>query len=127
MNKHALLSSTFFAASLIFGNSAFAIGAVAVDVSVQTTEPAYGYSIGYNTQAEAERAALGYCRENANNCKVIFWFRTCGAYATSKKFYGYGYGDTKAEATANALKMCARNSCEVVVAKCESNRGGNNR
>jgi Domain of unknown function (DUF4189) len=115
MKKHALL----FVASFIVPVSAFAIGAVAVDTSVQTTEPAYGYSIGHRTQAAAEQAALEYCQEHADNCKVIFWFKTCGAYATSKKYYGYGYGNTKAEATANALKMCARNSCEVVVAKCE--------
>lgn len=120
MNKHALL----FAAGLLFSSQAFAFGAIAVDTSIQTKEPAYGYSIGEATREAAERSAYNYCSQHSSKCKVIIWFKTCGAYATSRKVYGYGYGDTKAQATYDALKMCGNDHCEVRVAKCENNRGG---
>jgi hypothetical protein len=52
-------------------------------------------------------------------CKVVAWFKTCGAYASSEKHYGYGWGDTKAIATKKALEMCSQNSCQVITAECE--------
>ncbi len=103
----------------LFQGSAFAIGAIAVDDSVGETDPAYGFSTGYDTEAEAKKAAMKFCNENGDNCKVVGWFKTCGAYASSKKYYGYGYGSTKSKATAAALDMCGQKSCNVVVAECE--------
>ena len=116
MKKFATLILTL---GFLFQGSAFAIGAIAVDDSVGETDPAYGFSTGYDTEAEAKRAAMKFCKENGDNCKVVVWFKTCGAYASSKKYYGYGYGATKGKATAAALDMCGQKSCKVVVAECE--------
>ena len=116
MKKFAAL---MFSLSLLAPGSVFAYGAIAVDDSVGETDPAYGFATGEDTKEAAQRKAMKYCKENGENCKVVVWFETCGAYATSKKYYGYGYGSTKAKATADALKMCGRNNCQIVVAECE--------
>lgn len=99
--------------------SAFAVGAIAVDDQMGDRDPAYGLSIGEDTKDDAKKQALKFCRENGENCKVVVWFETCGAYASSSKYYGYGYGKTKAIATSKALEMCGKKSCELVVADCE--------
>jgi hypothetical protein len=116
MKKFAAM---FFALSLMGPGSAFAFGAIAVDDAVGETEPAYGFATGEDTKEAAQKMALKYCKEHGDNCKVVGWFATCGAYASSKKYYGYGYGATKAKATADALKMCGNNKCEIVVSECE--------
>jgi len=105
--------------SFFFQSSAFAYGAIAVDDSMGEIDPAYGFATGEDTKEKAQRQAMKYCKEHGDRCKVAVWFETCGAYASSKKYYGYGYGSTKAKATADALKMCGRNSCQVIVAECE--------
>lgn len=81
MKKFATL---FLSLGFMFQCSAFAIGAIAVDDSVGETDPAYGFSTVYDTEAEAKRAAMKFCKENGDNCKVVGWFKTCGAYASSK-------------------------------------------
>ncbi len=105
--------------NLIVPASAFAIGAIAVDDQMGDKDPAYDISTGEESEAAAKKAALKFCKEYGDNCKVVAWFKTCGAYASSAKYYGYGWGDTKAIATKKALEMCGRNSCQVVVAECE--------
>lgn len=116
MKKFAVL---FLSLSFLFYSSAFAYGAIAVDDSVGETDPAYGFATGKDTKEKAQRQAMKYCKEHGDSCKVVVWFETCGAYASSKKYYGYGYGSTKAKATADALKMCGIKSCQVIVAECE--------
>ena len=110
----ALFCVAFFAHT-----NAFAFGAIAVDDSVGEKDPAYGISVGEDSEAAAKKAALKFCKENGEDCKVVGWFKTCGAYASSKKYYGYGFGATKAAATTKALEMCGQNSCKVVTAECE--------
>lgn len=105
-------------AFLVVPMQAFAFGAIAVDDRVGI-EPAYGFSTGEPSRQAAERKALQYCKPYGSNCRVVVWFETCGAYAASKKVYGYGYGATKTKATAQALEMCGSNQCEVIVAKCQ--------
>lgn len=116
MKKFATL---ILSLGFLFQGSAFAVGAIAVDDSAGETDPAYGFATGYDSEGEAKKAAMKFCKENGENCKVVVWFKTCGAYASSKKFYGYGFGATKAVATGKALEMCGQNSCKVVVAECE--------
>jgi hypothetical protein len=111
----ALLASLAF----VFSNSAFSIGAIAVDDEVGETDPAYGFSVGEETEEAAKKSALKFCREYGKNCKVVGWFKTCGAYASSKKYYGYGFGKTKAIATKAAMDMCGQSSCSIIVAECE--------
>lgn len=109
----------FLIASLVLPVTAYAIGAIAVDDSMGEKDPAWGVSTGEDSEAAAKRSALKLCKENGDNCKVVAWFKTCGSYASSAKYYGYGWGDTKAIATRKALEMCGQNSCQVVVAECE--------
>ncbi len=100
--------------------SAFAIGAIAIDDAVGEEEPGFGYSSGYADQASAERRALQECRKHGNqNCKVMVWYATCGAYAASRKYYGIGWGATRKIAENMALNNCARGSCEIKVSQCE--------
>lgn len=108
-----------FALNLLVPASAFAFGAIAVDDQMGDTDPAYGFATGEDDKASAQKKALKYCKEHGDNCKVVVWFETCGAYASSKKYYGYGFGATKAVATKKALEMCGRNTCQVVVSECE--------
>lgn len=109
---------SLFISTLLLPVLAHAYGAIAVDDRVGM-EPAYGFSTGEPSRQAAEKSALRYCKQYGSNCRVVVWFETCGAYAASKKVYGYGYGATKAKATAQALSMCGNNQCEVVVAKCQ--------
>ena len=104
---------------LLFQGNAFAIGAIAVDDSVGEKDPAWGISTGEDSEAAAKASALKACKENGENCKVVGWFKTCGAYASSAKYFGYGFGATKAIATNKAMEMCAQNSCKLVTAECE--------
>ena len=106
--------------SLLMPHAAFAYGAIAVDDEVGDDEPGYGLVVGEDSQDAAKREALKFCRQNGNkHCKVAVWFKQCGAYASSHKYYGYGYGATKAIAKKKALEMCGRGNCEVKVADCE--------
>lgn len=110
----------FLTLSLIAPLTAFAYGAIAVDDEVGDDEPGYGISVGEDTKEAAQKAAIKYCKEHGNeHCKSVVWFKQCGAYAASKKYYGYGYGPTKAVASQKALEMCAHDSCKVAVADCE--------
>lgn len=117
MKKYAAL--LMITLGLFASGNAFAVGAIAVDDSVGEKDPAWGVSTGEDSEAAAKKAALKLCKENGDNCKVVAWFKTCGAYASSNKFYGYGYGATKKVATTKALEMCGNKNCKVVVAECE--------
>ena len=91
-----------------------------VDAARYVEGKGYGIAVGEDTKEAAQKAAVKYCKEHGNsNCKSVVWFKQCGAYAASKKYYGYGYGATKAIASRKALDMCAHESCKVAVAECE--------
>lgn len=117
MKKFATLIVTL---GLMFQGSAFAIGAIAVDDSVGDTEPGYGFVTGEDSEAAAKAGAMKQCKSTGNdNCKVVVWFKTCGAYASSKKTYGYGFGASKGVAEKAALEMCGQGSCKIIIADCE--------
>lgn len=118
--KRAVAAVAALLTSLAISSPAFSYGAIAVDDQRGDREPGYGFSVGHHSEDGARRAALEACRESGNHrCKVAVWFKRCGAYASSSRYYGYGFGDTKTTAVRNALDSCGRKSCEVVVAKCE--------
>jgi ABC-type sugar transport system substrate-binding protein len=107
-------------AGLLLSTQALAIGAIAVDDGGKQMQSGYGYSLGFSTQKAAETAAIAYCQEyGGTNCKAIVWFETCGAYAESSRFYGYGYGNDRNTAKSQALAMCSDKSCKILVAVCE--------
>lgn len=99
---------------------AFAVGAIAVDDEEGEDEPGYGIAVGKPSRADAERAALAECRKAGNkNCKVAVWFEGCGAYATSRKYYGVGWGRTIKIAEEKALQACNQRGCEIKLSECD--------
>jgi hypothetical protein len=105
---------------LTLSNSAFAVGAIAVDDEVGETEPGYGYVTGMDSEAEAKKGALKECSGNGNkNCKIAVWFKQCGAYANSRKYSGIGFGASKKIAEAKALDECGNAACKIIVSDCE--------
>ncbi len=96
-----------------------AAGAIAVDDDEGDTEPGYGFATGYDSREEAAAAALKECKKNGNdNCKVVARFDKCGAYAASAKYYGVGWGATKAKAEAMALDKC-EGKCKIKISGCD--------
>ena len=99
--------------------AAFAAGAIAVDDEVGERDPGYGYSINHKSRDAAARDAVRQCRRSGNDsCKVVARFDACGAYASSRKYAGAGWGETKRDAVRMALKKCGHERCKVHVAVC---------
>lgn len=98
---------------------ALAAGAIAVDDEAGDSAGTAGYGVGGgDSDAEANKNALQFCRESGNkNCKVVLTYAKCGAYASSKNEYGTGEGATEAAATKAAMEACGKN-CKLVVADC---------
>ena len=93
-------------------------GAIASDAAAGKTDPDYGIG-GGDTQAEAEKNALKFCREDgAKRCAVRLTYTQCGAYALSETGSGTGVGATKREAERLALSACKGRGCEVLASDC---------
>lgn len=113
-----LLAAAFLAMAVPF--TASAAGAIAVDDEEGETEPGYGFVTGYDSRDEAGRAAMKECRKSGNtNCQVVARFDKCGAYASSKKYAGAGWGSSKKAAEKMALDKCGHQRCQVRVSDCE--------
>lgn len=114
------ITALLFALMLVGPGSAFAFGAIAVDDEVGDAEPGYGIAVGMDSEAAAKKAALANCKSSGNaNCKVAGWFKGCGAYASSKKYSGVGWGKTEAIAKAAALDKCGSGNCKIHVSECD--------
>lgn len=99
---------------------ASAAGAIAVDDQVGDAEPGYGFVTGEEDREAAGKAALKECRKSGNkNCQVVARFDKCGAYASSKKHSGAGWGNTVKAAEKMALEKCGSENCKVHVSDCE--------
>ncbi|CAN5336576.1 hypothetical protein BH11PSE11_BH11PSE11_27720 [soil metagenome] len=117
MKKYALYLSML---SLLIPMKVFAVGAIAVDDAVGDMDAGYGLVTGEDSEGAAKAAAMKECKKAGNdNCRVVVWFKSCGAYAASKKYYGWGYGADKATASDMALDKCGNSSCKIIVAECE--------
>lgn len=114
------LVAVLFALSLLGPSSAFAYGAIAVDDDVGDAAPGYGISAGKDSEASAKKAALAKCKAAGNaNCKIAVWFKGCGAYASSKKYSGAGWGKTEEIAQEKALEKCGSDRCKIQVSECD--------
>lgn len=117
MKKVKLLLASIVMALPAFS---FATGAIAIDEQQGDDEPGYGIAVGKDGKVEAQRAALAECRKAGNkNCKNMVWFEGCGAYASSTRYYGVGYGKSEKAAEKMALDNCGKSSCEVKVSECD--------
>ena len=107
-------------ASLILPLGAFAAGAIAVDDDEGDSEPGYGVIVGAKSRDEAGKQALAECRRQGNTgCRVAVRFDQCGAYASSKKHSGTGFGKSVDVARTAAMNECGTKACKIVVAECE--------
>lgn len=107
------------AAVLAFPAAAFAAGAIAVDDEVGERDPGYGYAINHKSRDSAAREAVRECRRSGNDsCKVVARFDRCGAYASSRKYAGAGWDNTKREAARMAMQKCGHERCKVHLAVC---------
>lgn len=114
------LARLALAACLISPLSVHAFGAIAVDDEQGESEPGYGLVTGYDSRKAAEAAALSECRDAGNtSCKVMLWFKTCGAYAANRTYYGVGFGESLKLAESKAVAECGQGDCRVVVSDCE--------
>jgi hypothetical protein len=101
---------------LAFAGFSFAVGAI----SYSEDEDAYGFITGQPDKTKAFAEAKKLCKEaGGKNCKDLVWFKKCGALATSKEYWGYGYGDAKAEAEKNAKSACKGKDKKIAVSGCE--------
>lgn len=116
------IQSVFLVLTLCFSVGAHAVGAIAVDDEEGDSAKDVGYNVvgGFGSEGEAKAAALKECRASGNkNCKIGVWYTKCGAYASSKKYSGYGTGASKQIASSKALEDCGDSSCKIVIADCE--------
>jgi hypothetical protein len=117
-NLKFLLAAAALACAIPF--QASAAGAIAVDDEVGDKEPGYGFVTGYDNRDAAGKAAMKECRKSGNsNCQVVARFDQCGAYASSKKYSGAGWGKTQKAAEKMALEKCGHERCKVHVSDCE--------
>ena len=92
-------------------------GAIAYSVSTAR----WGAVYNYPTQAKAVNAAVERCR--ADDCQAVVWFRNgCGAFAKGRGAYGWGLGNTRADAEEKALAACRQRGprCVIVSWSCTS-------
>jgi len=96
-------------------------GVFAAEVNV--ADKAAVKKVAYDPAAEAgmqpgKSAASNSC--SGIDCVTLQSTNSCGAYVSSRTRHGYGFGQSKAEATSKAREMCGPgNNCQVVVAACE--------
>jgi hypothetical protein len=84
---------------------------------------AWGYSYDYDSQAQAEHAAMQNCAKNGDDCEVMVWYqRECGAVASAAGDAAYwGVGDGTGDAGAKALASCKKDggkNCKIEVEEC---------
>ncbi|MCM2472090.1 DUF4189 domain-containing protein [Rhizobium sp. CG5] len=113
----AVLTST-----LLPGNaSAEGFGALAYSPATGST----GWSHSHDTRRIAERKALNACSQYADDCRVAIWFQNaCGALAAGPNGWGSGWGDDRARAEYEAMKVCSRNTrgCRTIRWQCSDAR-----
>jgi hypothetical protein len=115
------LAILLFAAPLV-SLPARATGAIAVDADGGATaeDVGYGFAVNQPDRHRAERDAVRRCESATGNaCHPVVWFETCGAYASSRRHHGIGFGDSKHVAIHAALENCDDDHCRIVVAACE--------
>lgn len=94
------------------GGNADNYGALAYNES----DGSYGYAYDYDTQGEANKAALSEC---GKGCKVVIKLKNeCGAIAQSDSHYGWSNGANRKEAERGAVQQCGGKGCKVVAWTC---------
>lgn len=91
-------------------------------IAYSAKDGAFGYSDGWDSQAQAEKTAVKFCSQNGKGCESMVWFQnSCGAVAADGSTAAWGQDDSEARAKQKALSACAKaggKKCEVVVSHC---------
>ncbi|WP_158815647.1 DUF4189 domain-containing protein [Methylocapsa sp. S129] len=96
----------------------YAWGAISVDASASTTEPAYGVG-GADTEAEAVETAQKFCvKAGGKGCKSMVTYQQCGAFASNGHDAGWGKSPTKKGAEDGAMSACQKGDCKIVISDC---------
>ncbi len=120
--------SKFFSVGAVLGMAlmlqpgvSFAAGAIAVDDDAATGAGDAGFGVGSgDSREEAAAAAIKACKKSGNDsCQVVVRYDKCGAYSSSKKHAGIGFGNSEDVARAKAMTDCGTDNCKVVVADCD--------
>jgi hypothetical protein len=122
MRRFAATLLTAAALGLASTAAALSWGAIAVDDSYgeEAAGAGYGFATEFGSQREAAAGAMDACQsEDNSDCKVVFTFKGCGAYAASRVNFGVGSATTLAAAEKRALADCDGPDCIVVVSDCE--------
>lgn len=97
--------------ALLFVEGSLASAAFAGDdnfgaIATSETSGRWGLTYDYATREEAESKALAQCRsDGTQDCQVRVWFKNaCGAVAENQNYFGWGLGDSRAEAEKEAMK-----------------------
>ncbi|WP_246735684.1 DUF4189 domain-containing protein [Agrobacterium sp. a22-2] len=101
--------------------SADSFGALAYSPATGST----GWSHSHTARRAAERTALDGCAQYADDCRVAIWFKNaCGALAAGPNGWGSGWGDDRARAEYEAMKVCSRNTrgCRTIRWQCSGAR-----
>jgi serine/threonine-protein kinase len=82
----------------------------------------YAWATDYNSQYEAENAAMQECYKRAGDCKSALWFvNGCGALAVGDDGgWGSNWGTNFREAQNKAIQQCngVSYNCQIVITKC---------
>lgn len=120
VKKVSILSST--ALMLALSTSTVCAGDKYGAIAYSLEAGVYGYATDYNTQGEAETAALEACveelGENKSECAVELWFKNgYGALAEGDNGFGTGWGRYKQDAQINAMEKCQQytTNCDISV------------
>lgn len=122
--RKVAVTTVVAAAGLIAPASAFAgyYGAIAFSQSTGAS----GWSKNYDNKRSASRAALGYCADSANDCKVVYNFtNSCAALAAGPDGgYGTDWDVKQRRAEKKAIAACNQYSsgCRIVVSACSQNQ-----
>lgn len=90
-------------------------------IAYSTSTGRWGLVYNYPTQAKAVNAAVVRC--GVRDCQAVVWFRNgCGAFAKGTRAYGWGIGNSRAQAEENALAECRKRgpNCGIVSWSCTS-------
>lgn len=115
-----MILKTFRAAALLAGLIAptAALAAQFGAIAYSTSSGSNGFSYGFGSRGQAERAALGNCAAFAGDCQVlVYFYNACGALAVGRHLgYGYAWNARRSAAKAAALANCRVNDggCRVV-------------
>ena len=85
-------------------------------VAYSSSSGAYGYSYGKSTLGSAKATALNKCGRGG---QVVGWAKNCYlalSLGRTRGAYGFGYGNSKGEANALALRYCSRHTTNCYIA-----------